>query len=91
VLAKRWVPVATSLALLLYGAAASAAKMPKIPLDGQRRPPCRAHLFEREILGGCWVEQERLNPPCADGYYEWEGNCYLPVFRPQREPVSTES
>lgn len=74
-----------------YGPGGFSAEVPKTPLTGQRRPPCRSRLFETELFGGCWSAQERLKPPCEAGYYEWEGVCYMPVFAGgQRGPTSEE-
>jgi serine/threonine protein kinase len=66
-------------------------EVPKKPLDWQRRPPCRPQFLEVEIRGACWYEANaRVKPPCADGSYEWEGNCYMPVMGAPRVPTSDE-
>ncbi len=65
-----------------------AKEVPKTPMAGQRRPPCKA--WQVEIRGGCWYEAGRAKPPCEDGTYQWEGNCYEPIFLSQREPTSDE-
>jgi hypothetical protein len=71
-----------------YGVAVLSDKVPKTPLGGQRRAPCKERQIE--ILGGCWFEAARVKPPCAEGTYEWEGSCYSPIFRSQREPASDD-
>jgi eukaryotic-like serine/threonine-protein kinase len=73
-------------------AAGFAREVPKKPWDWQRRPPCRAGLLEVEIRGGCWSEANsaRVKPPCVDGYYEWQGICYMPVATTPRIPTSDE-
>ncbi len=48
------------------------------PLPGQHRPPCQKP--EVEIKGGCWVRMAEKAPPCGDRYFEWNKECYLPVF-----------
>ncbi len=70
-----------------YGAAGFAKEVPKTPLDGQRRPPCTPR-FEMEIRGACWYAATNMKPTCEEGYYHWEGSCFLPVFRTQRVPTS---
>ncbi len=55
-----------------------AVEMPKKPLPGQARPPCRQRDAV-EIKGGCWVRSS-VPPPCAEGEYEWEKRCYLPIL-----------
>jgi len=67
-----------------------AVDLPKSPLDGQRRPPCRPRFLEVEIHGGCWYAADRMKPPCDPGSYEWEGTCYVPLYSPRREPASDE-
>jgi hypothetical protein len=57
--------------------------LPKEPLPGQLRPPCKAE-HEEAIRGGCWVALLR-KPPCGKDSYEWKGVCYLasyPAVRP---------
>ncbi|HLL01236.1 MAG TPA: serine/threonine-protein kinase [Myxococcaceae bacterium] len=58
----------------------------KIPLPGQRRPPCPQG--EHAIRGGCWRPIHEMESPCQTGYYEWDKRCYLPVFAPTRQPTS---
>ncbi len=53
-----------------------ALEMPKEPLPGQFRAPCKA-AYEDAIRGGCWVALLRKKPPCGKDTYEWEGACYL--------------
>jgi hypothetical protein len=74
----------------VYGPPGFTAGVPKSPLAGQRRPPCRPRLLEVEIRGGCWYENGRSRPPCAEGSYEWQESCYVPVFRPHQEPASED-
>jgi hypothetical protein len=71
-----------------YEAAGFAKEVPRTPLAGQRRPPCKA--WQVEIRGGCWYEAEQVKPPCVEGTYQWGGNCYEAVFISQREPTSDE-
>jgi serine/threonine protein kinase len=72
-----------------HESAGFAVDVPKTPLDGQLRAPCRPRQLE--ILGGCWYEAPgRVKPPCEQGSYEWEGNCYVPLYPPRREPASDE-
>ncbi|MDC0708607.1 serine/threonine-protein kinase [Stigmatella sp. ncwal1] len=52
--------------------------MPKGPLPGQRRPPCPRN--QTNIRGGCWAEFVQVSPPCGEGFYDWNGACYLPVL-----------
>jgi len=60
--------------------------MPKGPLPGQRKPPCLPD--EHVIRGGCWLAHPSMSPPCGNGYYEWGGGCYVPLFAQQRQPTS---
>jgi predicted Ser/Thr protein kinase len=72
-------------------AAGFAKEVPRTPLGGQRRPPCRPRLLEVEIRGGCWYEPNaQLKPPCVDGSYEWQGSCYMPVMGQYQDPTSDE-
>jgi serine/threonine protein kinase len=61
-------------------------EMPKKPLPGQRRPPCKKP--EVEINGGCWGRLGDASPPCGDNSYEWNTGCYLPFFIPGRPTTS---
>ncbi|ADO74330.1 serine/threonine-protein kinase [Stigmatella aurantiaca] len=54
--------------------------IPKKPLPGQLRPPCRKR--EKELNGGCWGVPRDATPPCEEGNYEWRGACYYPVLAP---------
>ncbi|KFE62105.1 hypothetical protein DB31_4211 [Hyalangium minutum] len=73
-----------------YGPGGFSADVPKTPLAGQRRAPCKSGQIE--ILGGCWYEAPaRVRPPCSEGTYEWEGLCYMPIFiSGQRGPTSED-
>jgi hypothetical protein len=62
--------------------------MPKQPLPGQRRAPCKRR-GEVEINGGCWTGLLTLTPPCGDEAYEWSGICYWPVLVTDRPRVPT--
>lgn len=64
-----------------------AVEMPKKPLPGQARPPCRQRGAV-EINGGCWG-RPGAPPPCAEGEYEWEERCYYPILR-LPPPASSE-
>jgi len=61
-----------------------AKEMPKTPLPGQARPPCKKPL-EEAIHGGCWVAL-KLKPPCGKHAYDWNGACYWPVAPAKRAP-----
>ncbi|HLL05285.1 MAG TPA: serine/threonine protein kinase, partial [Myxococcaceae bacterium] len=61
-------------------------EMPKEPLPGQLRPPCKAE-HEEVIRGGCWSALKR-KPPCGKDSYEWKGGCYLASFPPARPATS---
>ncbi|WP_407736565.1 serine/threonine-protein kinase [Hyalangium sp.] len=55
------------------------ADMPKEPLPGQARPPCKQRGAV-VINGGCWGRPENSTPPCGEGDYEWGGLCYRPIL-----------
>jgi predicted Ser/Thr protein kinase len=61
--------------------------IPKQPLAGQRRPPCK-RSGEAVINGGCWKLLARSDPPCGDGEYQWQGACYDPALDRSRPPTS---
>ena len=63
-------------------------KVPKEPLKGQVRPPCKSHI-QKEINGGCWVPH-KMKAPCHDELYEHEGECYMPIFTPPPDPNAGE-
>ncbi len=63
-------------------------EMPKEPLPGQLRPPCKAD-YEEVLRGGCWVLLGK-KPPCGKASYEWKGGCYLASFPPARPATSGE-
>jgi serine/threonine protein kinase len=66
-----------------------AKPMPEGPLPNQRRAPC--DRGEIEIRAGCWARWPDRPPPCGDEAYEWNGVCYLPLFRgSQRLPTSED-
>ncbi|HYO64745.1 MAG TPA: hypothetical protein VEU33_01575 [Archangium sp.] len=72
------------------GAEPFAYPLPGKPFSDQAKAPCRTHLDEVEINGGCWVTLER-RPPCRETQAEYGGKCYLPVSartRERREPRS---
>jgi serine/threonine protein kinase len=72
-----------------YEAAGFAKEVPTKPWAWQRRPPCKS--WEVVINGGCWYEATaRVKPPCTDGYFEWQGACYMPVMGTPRVPTSDE-
>jgi hypothetical protein len=56
-------------------------EVPKTPLPGQVRSPCKKWQAA-EIHGGCWRRPEESTPPCRPGDYEWQGVCYYPVLAP---------
>ena len=67
---------------------AVAKEMLKEPLPDQKRAPCRMRGAV-EINGGCWAPWASLTPPCGELSYEWNGVCYLPLFKStQRVPTS---
>jgi hypothetical protein len=53
-------------------------EMPKEPLPGQLRPPCKAD-YEEVIRGGCWALLGK-KPPCGKDSYELKGACYAPSY-----------
>jgi hypothetical protein len=61
-------------------------EMPKEPLPGQLRGPCKTE-YEDEIRGGCWVAL-RKKPPCGKDSYEWKDACYWPSFPAKRPDTS---
>ncbi len=65
-----------------------ALDMPKGPLKGQKRAPCRPK-GEVEISRACWV-QVGTPPSCGNDWYEWKGFCYVPVLAPERPNTSDE-
>lgn len=64
-----------------------ALDMPKAPLKGQKRAPCRPK-GEVEISRACWVQVGSVSPPCGEDWYEWKGFCYVPVLAPERPNTS---
>jgi eukaryotic-like serine/threonine-protein kinase len=66
-----------------------AENIPKQPLPGQRRPPCKKS-WEVVINGGCWKLLAGSAPPCGEGEYEWQGACYDPALDRSRPPTSTK-
>jgi hypothetical protein len=62
-------------------------EMPKEPLPGQRRTPCKAD-YEVPIGGGCWVLLGNKKPPCGKDAYESKGGCYAPSYPPGRPATS---
>ncbi|ADO72857.1 Protein kinase [Stigmatella aurantiaca DW4/3-1] len=61
--------------------------MPKGPLKGQKRAPCRPK-WEVEVSKACWVQVGTVSPPCGSEGYEWKGFCYVPVIAPERPNTS---
>ncbi|ADO72859.1 protein kinase domain-containing protein [Stigmatella aurantiaca] len=61
--------------------------MPKGPLKGQKRAPCRPK-WEVEVSKACWVQVGTASPPCGNDWYEWKGFCYVPVIAPERPNTS---
>jgi hypothetical protein len=64
-------------------------EMPKEPLPGQLRAPCK-NDYEDELRGGCWVLLGKKKPPCGKNSYEWQGACYLASFPPKRPETSAK-
>jgi hypothetical protein len=60
-------------------------EMPRGPLPGQHRAPCKLR-YEEEIRGGCWVLLGKMKPPCGREAYEWKDACYLASFPAERVP-----
>ncbi len=56
-------------------------EVPKEPLPGQLRSPCKAE-HEEDIRGGCWVLIGKKKPPCGKDSYEWKGACYAASYPP---------
>jgi serine/threonine protein kinase len=63
--------------------------VPRQPLPGQQRPPCR-RSGAVVINGGCWKLQANIEPPCDDDDYEWQGACYDPIFDRKRLPTTKD-
>jgi serine/threonine protein kinase len=63
-------------------------EVPKKPLPGQARPPCKQRGAV-ELNGGCWWRPEQTQP-CGDGEYEWGGLCYRPILGPTRPTTSEQ-
>lgn len=61
--------------------------MPKKPLPGQRRPPCKRD-WEEILHGGCWVRVANKKPPCGDDTYQWQEACYDPAWDRSRPPTT---
>ena len=72
------------------GQTGMAQRLPKDPLDGQKRPPCYPRWGEVQLNGGCWFSNVGMKPPCGPREYEWEGRCYLPVWAADRPPTSDQ-
>ncbi|WP_225414171.1 serine/threonine protein kinase [Stigmatella hybrida] len=66
-----------------------ALDMPKEPLKGQKRAPCRPK-GEVEISRACWVQVGTVSPPCGNDWFEWKGFCYVPVIARERPNTSDE-
>ncbi len=62
-------------------------EMPKEPLPGQLRAPCKAE-HEEAIRGGCWTALLRMKPPCGKDSYEWKGVCYAASYPAGRPATS---
>jgi len=69
------------------GTGGMSLNMLKKPLPGQHRPPCQKPMVE--INGGCWVRMGETTPPCGARSYEWNKECYLPVFDAPRPPPNS--
>jgi serine/threonine protein kinase len=63
-------------------------EMPKKPLPGQARPPCKRR--EVEINRGCWKLPADSSPPCGEREYEWQGRCYSPILAPAPPATSQQ-
>jgi hypothetical protein len=61
-------------------------EVPKNPLPGQARAPCKRREFV--INQGCWGRPEDPTPPCRERTYEWQGLCYYPVLELPPPPTS---
>ncbi|WP_177233780.1 hypothetical protein [Stigmatella erecta] len=79
-LAQDALPVSESAQAPTSGLDRIGLDVPKKPLPGQAKPPCRKR--EIEINGGCWGLPREATPPCGDRNYEWRGVCYYPVLAP---------
>jgi len=66
-------------------------EVPSGPLDGQVRPPCR-YRGALEINGGCWwgSTEAPCDPTMIPKLYEYEGRCFTPIFKGQRQPTSKD-
>jgi hypothetical protein len=65
---------------------ALARPLPGEPFKGQKRPPCTRYV-QVELVGACWMPH-RLKAPCPDELYEYQGECYAPVFASKPPPQS---
>ncbi len=63
--------------------------VPRQPLPGQQRPPCR-RSGAVVINGGCWKLLANIEAPCDDDDYEWQGACYRPIFDRKRLPTTKD-
>jgi hypothetical protein len=63
-----------------------ARPLPREPFKGQKRPPCTRYV-EVELIGACWGPH-KLKAPCPDVLYEYQGECYVPLFSARPPPQS---
>jgi hypothetical protein len=63
-----------------------ARPLPREPFKGQKRPPCTRYT-EVELVGACWMPH-KLKAPCPNALFEYQGECYAPVFSAQPPPQS---
>ncbi|QRK11255.1 hypothetical protein JQX13_14965 [Archangium violaceum] len=63
-----------------------ARPLPREPFKGQKRPPCTRYT-EVELVGACWMPH-KLKAPCPDAIFEYQGECYAPVFSAKPPPQS---
>ncbi|WP_307733774.1 serine/threonine-protein kinase [Stigmatella ashevillensis] len=87
-LAKDALPASASLRAPASGPMRIGLDVPKKPLPGQAKPPCKKR--EVELNGGCWVLPREATPPCGERNYEWQGACYYPVLAPVRSETSEQ-
>jgi serine/threonine protein kinase len=66
-----------------------ARALPKEPLPGQQRAPCRGE-GQIELNGGCWRRLIETPPSCGEDAYEWKRACYYPVPERARPRTSKQ-
>jgi serine/threonine protein kinase len=67
-----------------------ALELPKQPLPGQLTPDAKGRCRKKQIPinGGCWVKVDFTADECPGTGYVHQGECYVPIFVPGRQPTS---